>query len=77
VLSRDQDLKRKKRLTKQQLSAGAGSKFSTAPFVQWVAASSAACSNSAGSSLCAFILISSTSAEKWSASPHGFASPKL
>ena len=30
---------RKKRLTKQQLSAGAGSKFSTVPFVQWVAAS--------------------------------------
>src|ERR1700720_4138533 len=57
--------------------AGAGSKFSTAPFVQWVAASSAACFNSAGSSLCAFILISSTSAEKWSACPHGLASPEL
>src|SRR5215472_11554431 len=29
--------------------AGAGSMFSTVPFVQWVAASSAACFNSAGS----------------------------
>src|SRR6516165_3275602 len=56
---------------------GAGRKFSTAPFAQWVAASSAACFNSAGSSLCVFILISSTSAEKWSACPHGFALPEL
>src|ERR1700751_2015292 len=50
---------------------GAGSKFSTVPFVQWLAASSAACFNSAGSSLCVFIFISNTSAEKWSACPHG------
>src|SRR5215469_4303966 len=48
-------------------TAGAGSKFSGVPFVQWAAASSAACFNSAGSSLCALILISSTSAEKLSA----------
>src|SRR5436189_4675302 len=57
--------------------AGAGSKFSTVPFAQWIAASSAACFNSAESSFCVFILISSTSAEKWSACPHGFASPEL
>src|SRR5215471_16683501 len=57
--------------------AGAGSKSSTVPFVQCVAAFSAACFNSAGSSFCAFILISSTSAEKWSACPQGFASPEL
>src|SRR5262249_49045585 len=57
--------------------AGAGSKFSTVPFTQWVAASSAACFNSAGSSLCVFIFISKTSADEWSACPHGFASPEL
>jgi len=56
---------------------GAGHKSSTVSFVQCVAASSAACFNSVGSSFCAFILISSTSAEKWSACPHGFASPEL
>src|SRR6516164_9642016 len=57
--------------------AGAGRMFSTVPFVQWAAASSAACFNSAGSNLCVFILISSTSAEKRSACPHGFASPEV
>src|SRR5215469_3537850 len=56
---------------------GAGNKFSTVPFAQWAAASSAACFNSAGSSMCVLILISSTSAEKWSACPHGLASPEL
>src|SRR5215472_4015414 len=52
--------------------AGAGSKSSTVSFVQCVAASSAACFNSVGSSFCVFILISSTSAEKWSACPQGY-----
>ena len=46
------------------LIAGAGSKFSTVAFFQLVAASSAVCINVGGRSLCVFILISRTSAEK-------------